>query len=49
MYTRPGAAGTVRAVGVTTLVLGLFQTMCFTPIAPVLDALGARLMTAPAT
>ena len=48
VYTRPGAAGTVRAVGVTTLVLGLFQTMCFTPISPVLDALNARLLTAPA-
>lgn len=49
VYTRPGTAGTVRAVGITTLVLGLFQTMCFTPIIPVLDALNARLMTAPAT
>jgi hypothetical protein len=46
VYTRPAADGTVRAVGITTLVFGLFQTMCFTPIVPVLDALNARLVTA---
>ena len=46
VYTRPSAGGTVRAVGITTLVFGLFQTMCFTPIEPVLDALNARLVTA---
>ena len=46
VYTAPSADGTVRAVGITTLVFGLFQTMCFTPIEPVLDALNARLVTA---
>ncbi|MDP1850164.1 MAG: hypothetical protein Q8K79_20425 [Solirubrobacteraceae bacterium] len=46
VYTRPAANGTVRAIGITTLVFGLFQTMCFTPIEPVLDALNARLVTA---
>ena len=47
VYTPPAADGTVRAVGVTTLVFGLLQSMCFTPIAPVLDALNARLVTYP--
>ena len=46
---RPRADGTVRAVGITTLVFGLFQTMCFTPLSPVLDALNAQLVTAPAS
>ena len=46
VYTRPGSNGTVRAIGITTLVYGLFQTMCFTPILPVLDALNASLATA---
>lgn len=46
VYTRPARDGTVRAIGITTLVFGLFQTMCFTPIEPVLDALNARLVTA---
>ena len=46
VYTRPRGAGTVRAVGITTLVFGLFQTMCFTPIAPILDGLNATLVTA---
>ena len=44
VYTYPGRNGTVRAIGITTLVFGLFQTMCFTPIEPVLDALNARLL-----
>jgi len=46
VYTRPTFGGTVRAVGITTLVFGLFQTMCFTPIGPVLDGLNATLVTA---
>lgn len=46
VYTAPSSRGTVRAIGITTLVVGLFQTMCFTPIEPVLDALNARLVTA---
>lgn len=45
VYTRPASDGTVRAVGITTLVYGLFQVMCFTPLEPVLDALNARLVT----
>ena len=45
VYTYPSQRGTVRAVGITTLVFGLFQTMCFTPIEPVLDALNARLVS----
>jgi hypothetical protein len=45
VYTRPRSDGTVRAVGITTLVFGLLQTMCFTAINPVLDALNARLVT----
>lgn len=49
VYTAPAADGTVRAVGVTTLVFGLLQSMCFTPIGPVLDALDAELVTLPAT
>ena len=48
VYTAPAGDGTVRAIGITTLVFGLFQTMCFTPINPVLDALNARLVTAAA-
>jgi hypothetical protein len=46
VYTRPTSSGTVRAVGITTLVFGLFQTMCFTAISPILDALHATLVTA---
>jgi len=45
VYTAPAADGTVRAVGITTLVVGLLQQMCFTPLEPVLDALDARLVT----
>ncbi len=46
VYTEPGAAGTVRAVGVANIVVGLFQSMCFVPIAPVLDALDTTLVNA---
>ena len=51
VYTAPAADGTVRAVGIATLVVtGLIGRlyhihMCFTPIQPVLDALGAQLVT----
>jgi hypothetical protein len=48
VYTAPGADGTVRAVGITTLVFGLLQQMCFTPLQPVLAALNATLVTAAA-
>lgn len=46
VYTYPSARGTVRAVGITTIVVGLLQLMCFTPLEPVLDALNAKLVTA---
>ncbi len=45
VYTRPRSDGTVRALGITTLVFGLFRQMCFTPIQPVLDRLDATLVT----
>jgi hypothetical protein len=49
VYTAPSADGSVRAVGIATLVFGFFKSMCFTPIEPVLDALHATLVTAPAS
>lgn len=45
VYTAPAADGTVRAIGITTLVFGLLQSMCFTPLEPVLDRLDAKLVT----
>jgi hypothetical protein len=48
VYTAPSAAGSVRAVGVAVLVFGFLQSMCFEPIEPMLDALHATLVTAPA-
>jgi hypothetical protein len=45
VYTAPRADGTVRAVGLTTLVVGDSARMCFTPLGPVLDGLDARLVT----
>ncbi|MDX6719128.1 MAG: hypothetical protein QOJ63_1382 [Solirubrobacteraceae bacterium] len=45
VYTAPRADGTVRAIGIVTLVVGETERMCFTPLAPVLDGLGARLVT----
>jgi hypothetical protein len=45
VYTAPRADGTVRAVGIVTLVVGETERMCFTPLAPVLDGLGAQLVT----
>jgi hypothetical protein len=45
VYTQPAADGTVRAVGIATIVFGLLQSMCFVPIEPVLDALDATLVT----
>jgi len=47
VYTAPSADGSVRAVGIATLVFGFLQSMCFTPIEPVLDALNATLVTTP--
>ena len=45
VYTRARADGTVRALGITTLVFGRRQQMCFTPVAPVLDRIGGRVAT----
>jgi hypothetical protein len=47
VYTPPAADGTVRAVGIAVLVFGPLQSMCFTPIGPVLHAMQAELVTAP--
>lgn len=48
VYTEPDADGTVQAVGVANIVFGLLQSMCFVPVAPVLDALDATIVNAPA-
>ena len=45
VYTAPRADGTVRALGITTLITGRRAEMCFTPIQPVLDRLDATLLT----
>ena len=45
VYTAPGSDGRVRAVGIVTLVLVPSRQMCFTPLAPVLSGLNARLVT----
>jgi hypothetical protein len=46
VVTWPGSNGTVYAVGIVTLIILSNRHMCFTPLSPVLDALGARLVTA---
>ena len=46
VYTAPAADGTVRAVGIASVVFGPFASMCFVPIGPVLKALHATLVTA---
>ena len=46
VYTAPRADGTVYAIGITALAVGDTAAMCFTPIAPVLRGLGARLVVA---
>ena len=46
VYTAPRADGTVRALGIANVVVGIFQLMCFEPIDRVLDALDARLVDA---
>ena len=45
VFTAPRADGTVYAIGITTLIVGDSAAMCFTPIAPVLRGLNARLVT----
>lgn len=48
IYTAPASDGTVRAVGITTLIVRIAgDRMCFTPIEPVLKGLHARLVRAP--
>jgi hypothetical protein len=48
VYTAPTADGTVRALGVAVLVFGPLRSMCFEPIGPLLRALDATLVKAPA-
>jgi hypothetical protein len=45
VYTAPAADGRVYAIGIVTLILVDNGQMCFTPLGPVLDGLGARLVT----
>lgn len=47
VYTRASSGGTVRALGISTLVIGRQDRLCFTPIAPVLRALRAELIASP--
>jgi len=47
VYTAPAPDGTVRAVGIVTLIAPVLgNIMCFTPINPVLRGLGAKLVAA---
>jgi hypothetical protein len=46
VYTAPRADGSVRAVGIAVIVVGLTAQMCFTPLQPVLSALHATVVTA---
>ena len=47
VYTPPAADGTVRAVGIASVVVGVFEAMCFVAIDPILDALHATIVSAP--
>jgi hypothetical protein len=49
VYTAPRADGSVRAVGIAVIVVGITQRMCFTPLLPVLAAIGGSVVTAPAS
>ena len=44
VYTAPARDGSVRAVGLVTLVVGRRSSMCFTPLLPVLQQLRAGLL-----
>ena len=47
VYTAPAADGTVRAIGIVTLIAPILgDIMCFTPIDPVLKHLGAKIVAA---
>jgi hypothetical protein len=48
VYTAPRADGSVRAVGIAVIVVGFSARMCFTPLLPVLDAIDASVVAAPA-
>ncbi len=48
VYTAPRADGSVRAVGIAVIVVGRGARMCFTPLLPVLAAIDAKVVTAPA-
>jgi len=43
VYTAPRADGTVRALGIVSLGVGAAGRVCFTPIGPTLERLGATL------
>lgn len=45
VFTAPDADGNVRAVGIVTLIVVSSRIMCFTPLSPVLDGLGATLVS----
>lgn len=45
VYTAPGRDGTVRAVGIVTLIAGPQDLMCFTPVRLALQALDASIVT----
>jgi hypothetical protein len=45
VYTRPRKDGTVYALGITTLIVGPRNQMCFTPLGPILRGLRATLVT----
>ncbi|MGI8729435.1 MAG: hypothetical protein ACR2LK_05510 [Solirubrobacteraceae bacterium] len=47
VFTAPRSDGSIRAVGITTLVVGPLRLMCFTPLRPVLKGLRAKLAVAP--
>ncbi len=46
VFTAPRADGTVYAIGLTSIIIGDHALMCFTPLRPVLNTLGASLVTA---
>jgi hypothetical protein len=46
VYTAPRADGSVRAVGIAVIVIGIGSRMCFTPLEPVLSAIDADVVSA---
>lgn len=45
VYTAPRADGTVRALGIATLVVGDRSLLCFTPVRPVLQRVGGAVVS----